>query len=413
MSSAVFQKTLKETKSKSQLQIPIVELLVLLSLIPSFFIVSNSLSQLVSMAVFPCAVLAHLFSRQPRSVLGIPIWIVAAITISLLSYLWSFTPQMTFDNALRGTLPTINIMLLVGALPYQRAWFLFKATLGTSIVMSLIAVAGWPSAVHGTDDILVTGSWRGLYTHKNGAGPVGAVASLIFIDIWRRKGGKINLALAVCSMIFLLGTQSKTSILLTGVSFIVLLLIRRWLAGGAGRALVTLMVLGIAIFAGILLLDDEVRGWLFDDPYNFTGRVGIWQTALAIWVEQPWFGYGFRSVFGAEDGSLIGVAATPFSAIAPHPHNSYIQAMVGTGVVGLVFIVAGFVITPIIVALRLKGSTVPPSVSLCIAIIIFSIMRALFESLVLQYARPGWMVWPICIALLISYSNQNSVTKKI
>lgn len=388
-----------------------IEAMIFLALIPSFFVGSNSLSLLMSLALFPCVVSTYFFSRSADYTKALPFWIAAVVVISLASAVWSLTPRSTLVNAIRGTLPMVNIMLLIGLLPFERVWQLVKGIIGLSIVGSLIAVAILPSAVHGASDSLIAGSWRGLYHHKNGAGPAGAVAVLIFVDSWRRQRGILNLILAVSAVVFLIGTQSKTSIILTGFSFFVLYFLRRWYRGGVGRMLVAVICLFTLCAVGILLVDENIRILLFDNPYNFTGRVGIWKTALSIWWEQPWLGYGFRSVFGSENYSILGAAVTPFAAIAPHPHNSYIQALVGTGIVGLGLVLIAFVISPIVKALRLKGTDIPPEISLCLTIIVFSIARALFESLVLQYARPGWIIWPICIALILNYSNQLSAAK--
>ena len=388
-----------------------VEVLFVIALIPTLFIGSNSLSYAFSLVLLPVSVFVHITSDVPRKWYGIPVWISLAMAICIASAFWSYTPLATLHLALRGTLPAIILILLIGSMPSQRAWSLFKRCMAVSIVASLIAVLFWDHAVHSIYDPLIAGSWRGLYNHKNEAGAVGAVATIIFTDAWLRTKSKLDLCIAIASIVFLWGTQSRTALLLTVIAYMALLFIRRWYAGGYGRAVVGFYaILGASVIA-LALSDAEIQYWLFNDPYNFTGRVGIWRTALSVWSDRPWLGFGFRSIFGDNSPNLIGDAVTPFAAIAPHPHSSYLQTMIGTGLIGLVFMSVGLVVVPVVKTIGITKTIDPEPVPLCFAIIVFSSLRSVFESPAFQFARPSWIFWSISVAILYAFMNQQRISQ--
>ncbi|OUD10459.1 hypothetical protein BVC71_02880 [Marivivens niveibacter] len=388
-----------------------VEILFVIALIPTLFIGSNSLSYVFSLLLLPISVLVHVTSDVPRKWYGIPIWIGLAMAICIASSYWSFTPLVTLHLALRGTLPAFILILLIGSMPSHRAWTLFKRCLAVSIVASLIAVLLWDHAVHSIYDPLIAGSWRGLYNHKNEAGAVGAVATIIFTDAWLRRKSKLNFTIAIASIVFLWGTQSRTALLLTVIAYMALLFIRRWYAGGYGRAVVGFYsILGTSVIA-MALSNAEIQYWLFNDPYNFTGRVGIWRTAISVWSERPWLGFGFRSIFGDDSPNLIGDAVTPFAAIAPHPHSSYLQTMIGTGLIGLFLMALGLVVLPVAKTISIGSTLNPEPVPLCFAIIVFSTLRSVFESPAFQFARPSWIFWSISVAILYAFLNQRRISQ--
>ena len=376
------------------------------ALAPSFFISSNLISAASAIVLFPIALALHVFGKTRRSPWGMPFGIVCLVLITLFSSAWSYTPRTTFELALRGTLPMVNIFLIVGVMSPQLAWRVFIRVLGLSIMGSLVAVAILPSAVHSSADSLIAGSWRGLFYHKNGAGPVAAIAVLIFLESYRRRRRFRDVFLLLCSVVFLVGTQSKTSMILVVFGVWVFLLVRGWYARGYFQLFAGFAFLFAVFLAIVLISFPEVQAALFDNPYNFTGRVGIWKTALAISESKPYFGYGFRSVFGSDDFSLIGFGYTPFAAIAPHPHNAYIQALLGIGLVGMLIAIWALVIQPLSTAIKIRGDAVPSYIAICVTIIAFSALRGVFESNVMQFGRPGWIVWPVCYAILLAYKNQ-------
>jgi len=74
------------------------------------------------------------------------------------------------------------------------------------------------------------------------------------------------------------------------------------------------------------------------------GRFELWRSAWRLFREHPWFGVG-TGAFQAKTRQMIsaGVIA-PFVDIYDHPHNDYLDALASRGIIGLVVLLAVFML---------------------------------------------------------------------
>ena len=120
-------------------------------------------------------------------------------------------------------------------------------------------------------------------------------------------------------------------------------------AFAAGAALVLLLsrrtgLIATVTLAGVILLTASTfesafltyfrRGQDAELLESFSGRVGWWRFAWARLMEQPWIGYG--AFAGGRFASLAAMGDQLTSSL----HNTYLEALLGIGVVGLTPVVA-------------------------------------------------------------------------
>jgi O-antigen ligase len=204
---------------------------------------------------------------------------------------------------------------------------------------------------------------------KNGAGRFAMVmfivATVRFVASTPAKrilwGFPLAGALAI-----LAATQSRTALLGLAVSsmFYVILKGMNW----------RFLFLGPFI-GGVLFLSGfawRAHG-RWDQLLSLTGREYTWQRGLALIKRSPFLGWGFHS-----DRLMMNWE---------HMHNSYLHAMIHTGIIGLIFFVAAFVASWYIVIrsgflLQVRLFAQEPQIlaSEAVMIVAFMTARSFFES---------------------------------
>lgn len=230
----------------------------------------------------------------------------------------------------------------------------FARLLAAAAIVILVAcyfgVAFMPTrSIHQADDIGVletaadvgpgdlTGNWRGLFAHKNGAGAAMVVLIFISIFVGRSVSRPLGAATAVCAGVFLYFTRAKSPLnLLPIVLFLSYLVPRvrsRFLAFAVVLGtpfLITLLSVGSVMFSPIKALVSAV----LPDP-TFTGRDEIWLFALDHIADRPLFGFGFESFWGTPALVSNWSFHESWGYRASDAHNGYLNLAVTTGLVGL------------------------------------------------------------------------------
>jgi O-antigen ligase len=260
-----------------------------------------------SLAVLLTALLgAFVWIRNVRLVLKVlSPWLVLTLLWFALSAVTCAYPALASRRLVLAifTIFQASAFLL---LPVDRDHFGRLLAMGALMVLA-VCYAGLLFApelsIHQSTDLMepdLAGAWRGAFGHKNGAGV--AMATLIFIGIFvlRSASTSIGALIVALAAIFLIFTDSKSSMRLFPVVLAVSFLLPRMRRPGAKIAvalasplILNLIVLGSVSFEWMRqLLENSAL-----DP-TFTGRDVIWRFTLDYIAQRPILGFGFQALWG-------------------------------------------------------------------------------------------------------------------
>lgn len=172
-----------------------------------------------------------------------------------------------------------------------------------------------------------TGSWRGIYQHKNHLGQVVAIfgTGLLFAGraVFPRQWVRYATIAAFCVICMMSNSASSIFVLITApvltLAYFKLRSVYRYLA----------LIIAIPMIFILMIIAGQLLVLLGRDP-SLTGRTDIWALAIDHIAREPVTGYGFVSpTFGTFTYDLIQMMGV-FGA-----HNGYLDMALGTGLVGL------------------------------------------------------------------------------
>ncbi len=240
------------------------------------------------------------------------------------------------------------------------------------------------------------GLWRGVFSHKNIAGPVMACLSFsgvfLFRQGWRRLGGAIFLA----ALIFVANTGSKTTAGLVPLSILIVILPGLLGLRGVTVFLVVAALLGTALGTlGIVFLAPlkQLASQHFPD-LTYTGRTTLWEYAGEMIAKRPWAGYGFDSFWGTP---WIQQEEQPFDRAwdirgIVHGHDGYVDIALTMGLPALGVAVIAFLVEPLRDYLRTPP--LPANIRMAdffLMTVLFTTLNAFLESFFFRRADPVWL----------------------
>jgi O-antigen ligase len=323
--------------------------LLLVSIYPFFFVISGvdptipteeqSPTKLVYFlqVVFPFSCIAiALMCRGSDICFPGPIMIYPIVC--LVSIIWSVNP---YDTLKYATLMFLYILAIAAVCQVLDIGVFCKIIVRVLVFLILASVAmavAFPE--HGTHQLtdmsrdVHDGMWRGVFIHKNPLGATACISVFIFLFLGRLMDVSLALrvtciAAAIACLIF---AQSAGSWVATCVLLVYLYLIRSVPVSGSVLMLIVVGVSALALGA-FLPFSDDVAAVLGRDA-TFTGRTDIWAFVLdAVW-QKPLLGFGY---FAATDDFMRPLLNQELGA--SHPHNGYLDVLLGTGAVGLVLLI--------------------------------------------------------------------------
>ncbi|WP_413989294.1 O-antigen ligase family protein [Labrys okinawensis] len=328
---------------------------------------------------------------------------------SVMSCLWAIDPGIS----IRRSLSMVMILLVIGTstriLGSRRTlqvvyWFM-AIILVTSFVAVVGALAGitvFSFALHPADEVdtSLIGAWRGVMMHKNVAGAVMTHASVIFLHFALNRKSKIDWLLFVGSVIFLVGTKSKTSLALDGFILGVGLLYRMAALKGGLKLFFASVLCFLAAGAVICFtLWDQITIF-FSDPANISGRVAIWTSLLTYIKGHLWLGSGYGSFWAIGYNSPIyAIAIEPFVYGVGHSHSGYFEILVTCGVVGLMLALYALIFWPFYRFLSIEPRDASLG-ALCMSLWLFGVLQNFTESQFFAADKQSWMFVVIAICLV-------------
>ncbi len=348
------------------------------------------------------AAMLMLTDRRRLAALASPWWL-AMLVFLVLSVLTAPDPNAAMRAA---SFTVIGILAVAAVLALPRDGealsLVFAFAAFAVLAISYLGLAIFPDiARHTAADAFEpehAGLWRGVFQHKNVAGPVMASFSFAGLLLVRRGWRAAGLLLLALSLLFVANTGSKTTLglvpvamaMVIGPGMIGLRALTPVLFGLAvvGTALATL---GIVFVGPLHALADQMAPGL-----TYTGRTTLWQFAGELIAARPWTGYGFESVWGTP---LVTDSDHPFDRDwdirgVVHAHNGYLDVALSMGLPGLAAAVATLLVVPAIDYLRtpLNRDNLLTA-DFFMIILLFTSLNSFLESYLFRRADPIWILF--------------------
>lgn len=335
------------------------------------------------------------------SAIHLDLTVAAMVALALTSTLWSADPGETIKQAIIFTVISFYGVYLVLRFPLREILELFARVFTASAAINLFFVFALPQYGISADS-----TWDGVHFQKNALGFAAMLAIPTLLTVGRDGPAWRHLyyLFIPLEVVLLLGSQSKTMLVAT-VGSVVLMLIyrslraRRTMRGGVLISLIAVSIGAVAFAtANIELLAD----WL-DKDISLTGRVPMWQGLIPIAMQQPFFGYGFKAAFGGWFSPVHEVWVSegwePNSA-----HNAFIQIALELGLVGMFIYVFGYV-RGVARALTTAATTVGavglwPLVYLSIVMLISVTESGVIDS------QEGWLLYVVALLSVAQHVRQ-------
>lgn len=256
-------------------------------------------------------------------------------------------------------------------------------------------------AIHSADAIEAqhAGFWRGLFSHKNIAGPVMACLSFAGLYLWRRGWSKAGILLFCAAIIFMANTGSKTTLGLVPLTICMVM----------GPSMIGMRpmvpVLFVLTFIGFAL---GTLGIVFIDPLKhlaaeyfpgltYTGRTTLWAFAGDLLAKHPWAGWGYESLWGV----IVPTMERPFDLEwdvrgIVHSHNGFLEVALIMGIPGLIAALMTFVVVPMADFLRVsKRRENIFMADLFMMFLLFTSLNSFLEAFFFRRIDPVWVFFLI------------------
>ncbi|PSH64036.1 MULTISPECIES: O-antigen ligase family protein [Phyllobacterium] len=349
------------------------------------------------------SLLGMLVFANPRTLFTLisPMWIIMFGFLFLSTFV-AIDPGAA-QRAVVFTLIGVLCVVAVLALPRDADGFSLALAIAAFAVLAL-SYAGLlivpDLAKHTTSEIEAehAGLWRGIFAHKNIAGPVMAAFSFGGIYLIRRSWRRMGIALLLLALWFVAHTGSKTATALVPIVIFLVLF-----PGLFGLRMVAALLIGIAL-AGFFFF--TIGSMFFPASHDllvqmgadatFTGRTSIWQFALEKLAATPWRGYGFESFWEAP---VVRQAENPSYYLdwdvrgIVHAHNGYLDIAVAMGFPAMICALIVLVLQPLFDYARClrkrENVFMADFFMMCLT---FSLMNAFLESFFFRRADPVWLL---------------------
>jgi exopolysaccharide production protein ExoQ len=280
--------------------------------------------------------------------------LLAYAGLALLSASWSPTPAFTIVRATQLLIMFAlarTLLLTIG--PERTFEWILSSVLIYVIVCASVAFLV-PSTVIRPDDpgeynrFSWFAVWPTQVARYVGVAIIGTAASLVFRP--RRRWLVLSPWLWFCPLgVLLLMTYSRTAMVACALGVGTLFVVRHLRIWRATTVVALASVIGILAINSDVTIEGLLRlgagssnplvGFVFrgqsaEQISSLSGRIGLWEGVWRLFLERPWFGYGYQG------SRALLLALVPW---AGHAHNAFAQAVLDLGLVGTLPVVIGLV----------------------------------------------------------------------
>jgi len=354
-------------------------------------------------AIFLLTALAMRPWRHPERLLVVPWPLLLALGWCWLSLLWAVDPGAGLRRLALTTIVVWSLFALVRELGLERSITILQGAFGLLLVVNYAVVLAYPElGVQANEALAMKGYWRGVMEQKNFAGFACAITVLLFAFDTGRIPVAVRIGVCLAATVFLVLTQSATSMGVGVAALIVggLLAWRAKVAGDRRLAAPGWSWVPFGVMAAICIgmaIDPTPYFELVSDPAGFTGRNQIWTALIRAYADQPLFGVGYGSLWDLGPNGPITAYARGWVTEMSQGHNGYLDLLVQIGAPGTLLVLFATMTWPI--QRLLRGGSHPARI-LGAAMLVFCLGHNFTESTLFDRDALGQVFLMIAIALL-------------
>ena len=306
-------------------------------------------------------------------------------------------------TALRRLVLALITLLLAAVVPLlvadlRRLAMVLALGAGAAVALSWGGVILAPElAIHQPADVSETdlaGSWRGLYSHKNAAGPMMGVFVFVGLFVARAWSPAVGLAIAAAAAAFLPFTLAKSAAALCPAVLVLSLAAVRVASPRLRIALLLGPFLALNLLSVGTVISPALRGAVALLPIDasFTGRTEVWQIAVDAIARAKLLGHGFQSFWGSA-GVVFGTDDPyAWAQTASTSHNAHLEIALAAGLPGLALALVVYAWLPLRdLSRRAAGDPAADAFALlCLRLWLLGLYLASFEAFILSRADPLW-----------------------
>jgi O-antigen ligase len=255
------------------------------------------------------------------------------IGLIILSCLWSDDFDLTLKRSLLLVASTIFGVYLGNKLSINRILELVHYTLLIATILSFIFILFFQEygIMNETQNMgLHTGSWKGIFIHKNKLGKIMVLQILVNLYMFKYYNKLFYLFVILISILFIVFSKSTSALL---ISFLLILFYLYASLSKNFRILFLIVLTIIVIFLSMTINVSDFFG-VFGKSTDLTGRIPLWIELFNQFKLKPYFGYGFEG-FWSNTNRISEIWYRLNWDNIEQAHNGYLDLMLSLGISGL------------------------------------------------------------------------------
>jgi len=279
--------------------------------------------------------------RLPRTLayLNTNKWLLVLTGLAVFSVSWSSVP----DDSLRKAIALIGssgfALYLASRFTFEEQLKILGWSFGIGLFTSFLFAIAIPAY-----GIMPSGSWRGIYPHKNGLGQSMFMSFLTFYFL-SISAQKYRLFLKICcllSVVLILFGQSVTSLISVIFIFSTAQGLKLLSFKSKQRVfLILLFLISVVVILFLILISFDTLLSLYDRDITLTGRTPLWESLWGFIEQKPWLGHGYGSFFSGSHRETD-IIWKVHDWVPPHAHNGFIRLWLDVGLIGLTIFSIGY-----------------------------------------------------------------------
>ena len=301
----------------------------------------------------------------------LPVGVSAFALVTCLSIVWSQYKVMTFGAGLAMILTTGAGVMVAIAFPLRQMvdhllralqWIIglsFALELFVAVVVRhplpplyMLHTSNIPPTAYWVNGLLLTGGpIQGIVGNRNPLGFIALMCGLCVVATWLdHRMSNARAALWMGLSLLTLGLTRSATVMMATIAcaavVVAAVLIRRLAPQQRRRGVHVAIALAVLLILAALAMHDTVSSLLGRDS-DLTGRAEIWQRVVRLWELRPVTGWGWIMYWAPWIPMFRYLVVRPDGAPTMSAHNSYLETLFQTGLIG-----AGVLVVVVVWLLR-------------------------------------------------------------